>query len=150
MMTSSVDELLRQAELYSDGQDYRILRLPPTAITLAAGIVAEIGQPFAVMIVDKDEVTLLLRDEAVSAFGSRLRRAQISEQNYRLITIDVQLKPDLVGFIARIAEALAAAGISILSFAAYSRDHFLVPAEAFDRALQVLRELQANGAQAWK
>jgi hypothetical protein len=149
-MTQSADEVLRQSKLYSDERDYRILRLPPKAITLAAGILAEVGLPFAALIADKDEVTLLLPDEAISAFDARLHRAQMSEQNYRLITLDTQLNPDLVGFIARIAEALAAASIPILSFAAYSRDHILVPSTAFDRAIGALRELQMDNVQAWK
>jgi len=149
-MTASADALLRQARLVSDGQDYRILRLPPQAITLAAGVLAEVGQPFAALIVDKDEVTLLLPEEAVSAFDSRLRRAQMSERIYRLITLDVRLDPDLVGFIARIADILAAEGIPILSAAAYSRDHILVPAQDFDKAIQALRQFQKESVEAWK
>ncbi|MDE2748692.1 MAG: ACT domain-containing protein [Chloroflexota bacterium] len=149
-MTASADALLRQARLVSDGQDYRILRLPPQAITLAAGVLAEVGQPFAALIVDKDEVTLLLPEEAVSAFDSRLRRAQMSEEMYRLITLDVRLDPDLVGFIARIADILAAEGIPILSAAAYSRDHILVPAQDFDKAIQALRQFQKESVEAWK
>ncbi|MDE2855606.1 MAG: ACT domain-containing protein [Chloroflexota bacterium] len=149
-MIASADALLRQARLVSDGQDYRILRLPPQAITLAAGVLAEVGQPFAALIVDKDEVTLLLPEEAVSAFDSRLRRAQMSERIYRLITLDVRLDPDLVGFIARIADILAAEGIPILSAAAYSRDHILVPAQDFDKAIQALRQFQKESVEAWK
>jgi len=149
-MTASADALLRQARLVSDEQDYRILRLPPQAITLAAGVLAEVGQPFAALIVDKDEVTLLLPEEAVSAFDSRLRRAQMSERIYRLITLDVRLDPDLVGFIARIADILAAEGIPILSAAAYSRDHILVPAQDFDKAIQALRQFQKESVEAWK
>ena len=144
-MTQSAAEALRQATLYCDDRDYRILRLPPTAITLAAAALAEVGEPFAALIADKDEVTLLLPDEAIAAFEARLRRAQRSAQSYRLITIDAQLQPDLVGFIARIAQALAAAGIPILTFAAYSRDHVLVPTSRLDQALLALRALQMEG-----
>ncbi|MCY3833216.1 MAG: ACT domain-containing protein [Chloroflexi bacterium] len=145
-MTQSADEVLRQATLYSDDRDYRILRLPSNAITLAAGILAEVGAPFTGLVADKDEVTLLLPDEAMAAFEARLRLAKKSEQKYRLITFDAQLQPDLVGFIARIAQALAAAGIPILTYAAFSRDHVLVPAGCVHRALLALRELQMESA----
>ncbi len=149
-MTALADALLRQARLISDERDYRMLRLPPQAITLAAGVLAELGQAFAALIVDKDEVTLILPEEAISFFDSRLRRAAVSEQTYRLITLDVQLDPDLVGFIARIAEILAAEGIPLLSVAAYSRDHILVPAQDFDKAMQALHQYQKESVTAWK
>lgn len=145
-MSQSVDEILQGASLHSDGQLYRLLKLPPNAITLAAGVVAEIGGPFCAFIVDKDEVSLLIPEGAQSAYGARLREAIISETAYRLITLDAVLDPDLVGLLARIAQALASAGISILAFAAFSRDHFFVSNKDFDEAMLALRSLQGQGA----
>lgn len=141
-MTQSAEQILGVAELYSDDAEYRILRLPANAITLGAGVVAEANLPFSVLIADKDELTLLLPEAACTAFSRRLRYAQVSEQTYRLITFDAELEPTLVGFIAQVSAALAAAGIPILSFAAFSRDHIFVPAEDFPRALDALRALQ--------
>ena len=141
-MSQTVDEAFRRACLYSDGLIYRMLKLPPNAITLAAGVVAEIGSPYCALVVDKDEISLMLPDEAQKTFGARMRDAEISERQYRLITLDVMLEPDLVGFMARLANALAGAGIPLLSFAAYSRDHIFVPRDDFDAALRTLRQLQ--------
>ena len=145
-MTQAADQILGNVELYSDGMAYRILQLPANAITLAAGIVAEASLPFSALIADKDEVTLMLPDEACHEFSKRLRPAQFSERAYRLITFDSELEPTLVGFIARISAALADAGIPILTFAAYSRDHIFVPAEEFERATDTLRALQKRMA----
>ena len=117
-MIQTVDDVLRSVNLYSDGRLYRLLKLPPGAITLAAGIVAEIGQPYCALIVDRDEVTLLMPDEARADFRARLRQAEASEQAYRLITLDLSLAPELVGLIARLAATLAAVEIPILAFAA--------------------------------
>ncbi len=141
-MTQSAEQILGTAELYSDDAEYRILRLPANAITLGAGVVAEANLPFSALIADKDELTLLLPEAACQAFSKRLRFAQVSEQSYRLITFEAELEPTLVGFIAQVSAALAAAGIPILSFAAFSRDHIFVPAEDFQRALAALRALQ--------
>ena len=141
-MSHSVDDVLRGASLYSDGQLYRILKLPPNAITLAAGLVAEIGLPYCALIVDKDEVSLMIPDGAQSVYSARLREARVSEREYRLITLEAVLEPELVGLIARIAQALASAGIPILTFAAYSRDHIFVSNDNFDRAILTLQTLQ--------
>lgn len=141
-MTQSAEQILGAAELYSDDAEYRILRLPANAITLGAGVVAEANLPFSALIADKDELTLLLPEAACQAFSRRLRYAQVSEQSYRLITFEAELEPTLVGFIAQVSAALAAARIPILSFAAFSRDHIFVPAEDFQRALDALRALQ--------
>ena len=145
-MSQTVGEALRGASLYSDGQLYRILKLPPAAITLAAGLVAEIGLPFCALIVDKDEVSLMIPDQARKAFGLRLRGAEASEREYRLITLDAELEPALVGLMARMASALARAGIPILTFAACSRDHVFVAKDDFDEAMRALRTLQEESA----
>ncbi len=141
-MKKTAETLLRQAALYSDGQEYRLLRLPANGIVLAAGLVAEGALSFSALIVDKDEVSLLLPQAVCDEFSQRLRRAQISAPVYRLISFDIELAPSLVGFIARISAMLAAAEIPILTYAAYSRDHIFVPVEHFERAMQTLKHWQ--------
>lgn len=145
-MTQSVEEVLSRTKLYSDGQEYHMLRLPANGITLAAGIIAEAGNPFSALIVDKDEVSLFLQADLHQEFAKRQRQAEVSDQVYRLITFDAPLEPTLVGFIARISAVLADAGIPILTFAAYSRDHILVPAEYFEAGMRALQALQNESA----
>ena len=141
-MTQSVDEVLRELSFYSDEQTYRILKLPPNAITLAAGVAAEIGAPYCALIADKDEVSLMIPDEARLEYSARLRQAEVSKKEYRLITLDAVLDPELVGLMAVVADALAAAGIAILTFAAFSRDHLFVSNDDLDMAIRTLQSLQ--------
>lgn len=143
-MTQSASAVLAQADLYTNSIDYSIIRLPPKAITVAAGIVAEIGESFLALIVDKDEVTLVIPAEAVDAFSKRLRDFAQSHKVYRLITFTIELNFDLVGFIALVSRALADAGISILPLAAFSRDHILIPADQIDTAIQTLQQLKST------
>jgi hypothetical protein len=143
-MPQTVKQALNAASFYSDSQPYAFARLPSTAITAAAGVVAEIGEPFCALLVDKDEVTLLIPAEAWDDFAKRLPGSALSSQRYRLITIDVALEPDLIGFIAHISRALADAGVSILPFAAYTRDHLFVPEENFSLAMTTLEKLKVN------
>ena len=141
-MKQTVDDVLRGTELATDGRDYRLLRLPADASALACEIVAETGLPFAGLIIDQDEATLLLRQDVYELFEARLRQARVSDERYRLITFTAALEPDLVGFLARVSEALAAAGVPILAYGAFSRDHILTPVWDYQRAMKALRQLQ--------
>lgn len=145
LMPRTVDEALKNAPLYTDQIEYALVHLPPNAIMVAAGVIAEIGEPFSTMIVDKDEVTLVIPADAVADFSKRLRDHRLGGTTYRLITFDLELEASLTGFMARISQALANANVPILPFAAFSRDHLLVPSEHFDTAWSALKALQANG-----
>lgn len=135
---------LKAAALYTDDQPYELIQLPPRAITAAASVLAEVGEAFAALIADKDEVTLVLPAGAAADFTRRLPGLVISSTTYRLITFDAVLEPTLTGFMALISRALADAGIPILPLAAYSRDHILVPADHLEAALTALRTLQSS------
>lgn len=141
-MAQTVSQALKAASFCSDGHPYAFAKLPPAAIMAAAGIVAEIGEPFCALLADKDEVTLMIPAEAWDDFAKRLPGHTLSSQRYRLITIDAALEPDLIGFMAHISRALADAGVSILPFAAYTRDHLFVAEDNFDLAIATLEKLK--------
>jgi hypothetical protein len=142
-MAQTIQEVLKAAILYSDGYFYRFISLPPNAIIVAASVVAEAANPFTALLVDKDEVTLMLEDEDFAEYGKRLLGSKVSETRYRLITFDVELEPTLVGFMAKISTALADANITIMPFAAFSRDHLFVQEADFEKAIAVLEGLKA-------
>lgn len=144
-MTQTVTDALQDAIFHTDNDTYRLVRLPARAITPAAGVLAEVGEPFCALIVDKDEVTLLLPDEAASDFAGRLPEHELGE-TYRLITIDAALSPDLIGFMAVISSALAEANVGVFPYAAFTRDHIMVPAAQFDAALAALESLKEKYA----
>ena len=63
----------------------------------------------------------------------------------RMITLQVHSALAAVGFIARIATALAAAGIPTNPVSGYYHDHLFVPADRADQALAVLARLSGPG-----
>ncbi|MBN1285356.1 MAG: ACT domain-containing protein [Anaerolineae bacterium] len=139
-----VSQALAEAALYTDGQEYTVIHLPLAAITAAAGVLAEIGEAFSVVIADKDEVTLILAREIWDDFKqARLPERQVAPEPFRLVTFDLPLTMDLVGFMAAVSGALAEAGVPLLAFSAYARDHLLVPAAQFDTAWAALKTLKA-------
>jgi hypothetical protein len=141
-MSQTVEQALARMNLYTDGTDYRLVRLPARAITAAAGIIAEVSEPFSALIVDKDEVSLVIAADVCDDFIKRLPDHTTAPIHYRLLTLDVVLEPTLVGFLARISRVLADAGVPLLALSAFSRDHLFIPADSCDIAVQALQRLQ--------
>lgn len=137
----SVNELLRACNLETDEVVYTLIQLPAVAIWAAAGILADWGEPFSVLIADKDEVSLVLPLEAWEDYQSRLPGAnQYGE--FRLITFGIVLAFDVVGFMALVSTILAEAQVSIIPLGAFSRDHILVPSALFQTAWDALKAAQ--------
>ncbi len=89
--------------------------------------------------------------EGLTAIVGR-REAEAASLPYvfpcRLITLAVHSSLDAVGFLARITDRLARAGIACNAVAAFHHDHLFVPEERAEETLQILRNLaseQGNG-----
>ena len=88
---------------------------------------------------DEHEVTLLLDETDWRTMRHAARVARV-EGGFRLVTFDIELGWNVVGFLARITEILAGAGISIGAFTAFSRDHLLIKQDDLGTALRVLSQ----------
>lgn len=86
---------------------------------------------------DEHEVTLLLDETDWRTMRHALRDARL-EGNFRLLTFDIELDWNVVGFLARVTEILADAGISCGALSAFSRDHLLIRQDDLGTALRVL------------
>jgi hypothetical protein len=88
---------------------------------------------------DEHEVTLLLDETDWKTMRHAARDARI-EGGFRLVTLNVELDWNVVGYLARVTEILAAANISVGALSAFSRDHLLIRQEDLGTALRVLGE----------
>jgi len=86
---------------------------------------------------DGREVTMLCEEDDWRAMRHAARDARV-EGDFRLVTFDIELAWDVVGFLARVAEILAAAGVAVGALSAFSRDHLLVKQADLGRALRAL------------
>jgi hypothetical protein len=120
-----------------------MISLPPSAIMAAAGVLAEIGEPFGTVIADKDEVSLVIPVDAYEEFQGRLPGARVSAP-MRLLTFDLVLPMEMTGFMALVSGLLAEADIPIMPIAAFERDHLLIEASQIANALAVLRKAQTS------
>lgn len=88
---------------------------------------------------DPFEVTLLFDEEDWRAMRHAARDAKV-EAGFRLVTLDVELDWNVVGFLAHVTRILAEASISVGALSAFSRDHLLIKQDDLGKALRVLGE----------
>lgn len=143
----SEERALARIKLYTDGQEYLMIHLPAAGVVAACGVLAETREPFGAVLVDKDEVTLVLAAELLPEYAARLPGHEAAGP-FRLITFDAPLPMDLVGFMAAVSRTLADAGVSLMAFSAYQRDHLLIQSPQFEAAWAALEALasQMRGA----
>ena len=143
MHPTSISPELRRAlaamTLYSDGRPYAVVSLPRDQMRPATILFGGLADPFAAMIVDKDEITIVMHEVDWSLAGRGLPGMRV-ENGYRLITFDLVLDLSVTGFMSAVSRVLADAGIPILPIAAYSRDHLFVPGGDFERAYKILSD----------
>lgn len=91
-------------------------------------------EPFASLVVDRDEVTLVAEDAVIASLAG----AEAVEPGWRRITFAGPLPWEMVGFLADVAARLAAARIPFTSMSGFTTDHVLVRSAQADLALSVL------------
>jgi hypothetical protein len=86
---------------------------------------------------DTHETTLLLEEDDWLTMRHAARDARV-ERGFRLVTFDIELPWNVVGFLARVTEILATAGVAVGALSAFSRDHLLIKQDDLATALRVL------------
>ncbi|MBL8145175.1 MAG: ACT domain-containing protein [Anaerolineae bacterium] len=140
----SARDALRGAQWTLDERVYGAGKLSLAAAAEAVALIAGLDRPFYVLVVDKDEVTLIAPLDWINDAAQRSAGLETGDTHFRLITLEVEFALEVVGIMAAITPALAEAGIPILAVSAFSRDHFLVPDRLAGEAMSVLRALAAK------
>lgn len=87
-------------------------------------------------IIDKNDITLVIDQQKVSE-----NEVINIDKGWKILTFDMVLPFDLVGFLATISKALADERISIYVISAYSTDHILIKEKDIEKAQEVLKKL---------
>jgi hypothetical protein len=138
-MTNFAEEILKKTRVQVSLETYflvsmkhdewrKLLETPELAPRMTA--------PFMIFS-DKYEVTLLLDDIDYGTMRHAIREAK-KQGNFRMLTFDLVMDFDVVGFMALVSKILAEANISIIALSAFSRDHILVSQDDLPKALKVL------------
>lgn len=85
---------------------------------------------------DGREITLIIEQKKLLNIEK-----QKVQKDFKLITFDMVLPFNMVGFIANIANVLAEAKIPIFVISAYSTDHLFIKSKYLNRTLKQLQSL---------
>ena len=125
-------------QLYLPETKYVVASLPLANYAAAVDCLRDV-EDFVSLIRDKQEITLMIAEEAWQRIAAKFPEAQ-ARANWRMIRFDTFMDFTVVGFIAEISRALAAADISILSVSTYSTDAVLVQNAQFTAAVTAVKQ----------
>lgn len=142
-MKSDAQALWAQTRLLLWPDNYRLVSLPREQLQNAAAAISASGQHFAVLVLERDEVSLTVCEHVWQRVAAQLPSRSVAGP-YRVITFDINLDLAVTGYLLHAAARLAEAGISIVPQCAYLKDHLLIKAEEAERAMDVLNQLIAE------
>jgi len=140
-MQQNITELLKKTRVEVSSETYfivslrdedfrRLLENPELSPRMTA--------PFMIF-KDKWEVTLILDETDYKTCRHAIREAKF-EGGFRLLSFNLVMDFNVVGFLAEVSRILAESNISIFAVSAFSRDHLLIKQDDLAKALKVLGE----------
>ena len=90
---------------------------------------------------DKNEITVVIDQSKIKGKRTPSKNIIKIDEDWRLLTFDLVLPFNLVGFIAKISKVLADADISIFVTSAFSTDHILVKNKNLKKTINKLKSL---------
>jgi hypothetical protein len=141
-MNARARSLWARTTLHVWPEAYVLVSLPPSALPEATDLLRR-ARAFAAVVLERDEVSLTLAATDWRASGLE-SRASAEDGPYRAITFALDIELDVCGYLARAAECLAEAGVSIVPQCAFRKDHLLVREAQLARAVEALEALIAE------
>ena len=137
--TRTAEEILKSATISVDPGNYFLVALKTqdwTRLLENPELSPRGAEPFMVLR-DRHEVTLLLDEVDWKTMRHAAREGRV-ESGFRLLTFEMELGWEVVGFLALVTEILADAEIPVGALSAFSRDHLLIKQEHLPKTLLTL------------
>ncbi len=138
-MDRRIAQLLARTRVVVHQEPLVWVSLPPTERGRLQRRAHRFHSPFCLTFAPH-EVSLVCREVEWDQVGRGLR-ARAVQRGYRMITLDVELDPDVVGYLRVVTERLAQAGVSVSVVSTFHRDHLLVREQDVARAQTALEVL---------
>ena len=117
---------------------YLLGSVPVDRLVEATHLVTLARETFAALVRERDEVSLTLPESLRPLLEPLATR---TAGPYRVLTFDLELELDVIGYLAPALERLAAAGVSIVPQCGFRTDHLLVLERDLDAAVGALEGL---------
>ena len=136
MPSEEMKPVFASTELKLHQDEYTITSLPLIEKERAFKLVKSLD-PFSSITLDPNEVSLIIRAEDWNLMKQNFTSYE-SDGPYRVITFDIVLDLNLIGYLSVVSSVLADAEVSIYAVSTYLRDHILVKASDSEKAMVVL------------
>jgi len=133
-MDEKLRDLFAKSRLIYSKENFLVVGVPSVA-NVAIG-----GEGFSAIIKERGETTIILPSERWLEMEHSITNAKV-EGPFRVLTFDVPLEWDVVGFMAEVSRILAAESISIGAISAYTHDHFLVKTSDAAKAIKAIEKV---------
>ncbi len=140
-MDERVLALLAATRLRVPADSFVLVRLPAAAYLALLGSLAQVAARGFFSLVRSAEETTLLAAEASWVEVADAWPDAVVETGWRLITLEQTIALDVAGYLAPLAQTLAASGIPLLVVSAFSTDHLLVREQHLPVALAALQQV---------
>lgn len=120
--------------------EYLLVSLPHQSLIDSMSVVSSAPGYFSAIVVERDEVSLTVEKDLWKARAGAVR-FHAAEGPFRVVTLELNLDLQTVGYLAPAAIRLAEAGISIIPQCAFLKDHLLVRASDAERTRMILEDL---------
>lgn len=140
-MNEHVRALLAATRLRVSAESFVLTRLPTTAYATLLGQLDQAAENgFFSLVRSGDETTLFVPEGVWTSLAPSWPAAKV-ERGWRLITLQQTVALDVAGYLAPLAQALAASRVPVLVISAFSTDHLAVQERDLPAALDALQRV---------
>ncbi len=140
-MNESVRSLLATTRLRVAADSFVLARLPAAAYAALLGQLDQAAEKgFFSLTRSGDETTLFVPETVWAGLAPSWPAAKV-EPGWRLITLQQTIALDVAGYLAPLAQALAASRVPVLVISAFSTDHLAVHERDLSAALDALQKV---------
>jgi hypothetical protein len=139
-MNETIRLLWSRTSLHLWPENYMLVSLPHESLIEALSMVSSSAGYFSAIVVEKDEVSLTVKEELWKARAAIVPHHS-ADGPFKAITLQVNVDLGVSGYFAPAADRLADAGISMVPQCAYLKDHVLIRAADADRAVKIMENL---------
>lgn len=139
-MNKKLKDLFAKTKLVVLPEEFLIICISKEHLVKAKQKISEFEDSFFSFVNEKDEITFILSQKNWQQISVDFNNAKI-EKDYKIITFDIPLEWNIVGYLAEITKLLSKNKISVGVVSTYSKDHILVKKENVNKTLETLQKL---------